>query len=167
MPDFGSLKDIRLSRGQVFWISGVLLIFNSVPYISRLPENRDWILPDGDGALFLLGMVFLHAMYSLPAFPFVRALVKGREPNWWWIVTLVLVSVMMFFTWNTMELCCDPSAPLAIPTLPMVGMGIAFGLLALGQKIIPASLPKQSSEQELKEALKKAAESPGWLGKEK
>jgi len=161
------LKNVKFDCGLIFWSVAVLVIFNVLPYLSRFHAGRDWIRPDGSGNEFLTGLLFFHALYSMPAFPFVRTLIRLQQPKLPWAITLGLVSMFMFFMWQDVELCCDPNAAIILVNIPLIGMGSAFGLLALGQKLYPARLLEQPEDQHLKAALKKAEESPNWLGKKK
>lgn len=75
--------------------------------------------------------------------------------------------MFMFFMWQDVELCCDPNAAIILVNIPLIGMGGAFGLLALGQKPHPISPLELSEDEYLKADLKKAEDSPYWLGKKK
>jgi len=157
----------KLDRGLMLLSLSVLFLFNFLPYLSRLHEGKDWIRPDGHGIVFFLGLVFFHVLYSMPVIPFVRTLIRLQRPTLIWAIVLGLVSAFMFFMWQDVELCCDPNAAVVLVDIPLISMGVAFGLLALGHKFYPPSLLDQPAGQDLKAALRKAEDSPGWLGNKK
>ena len=159
---------MKMNPKQIAWSSVVLLWVNALPYLSRLHQGRDWvagILPDGSGFPFLFGLLFVHTIYSLPVIPFVRALVKSQRPTLPWTIALGVVSALMIFSFKGVDLCCDANAAVILVNIPLVAMGIAFVILAVGQRLIPTKMIGQTEDQSLEEALKKAEDAPGWLGK--
>ena len=158
---------MKMSSRQIAWSVAVLIWLNALPYLSRLYKGWDWvagILPDGSGFPFLLGLLFVHAIYSLPAIPLVRALNKSQRPTLPWAIALGVVSAFIVFAFKDVDLCCDANAAIILVNIPLFAMGIAFVILAVGQRLSPTETIAQTKEQCLEEALKKAADSPGWLG---
>jgi hypothetical protein len=158
---------MKMTPKQIAWSVGILVWLNALPYLSRLHKGGDWvagILPDGSGLPFLLGLLFVHAIYSLPAIPFVRALSKSQRPTLPWVIALGVVSAFIVFAFKDVDLCCDANAAVILVNIPLVAMGIAFVILAVGRKLSPTKMIGQTEEQSLEEALKKAADAPGWLG---
>jgi len=156
-----------MNRKLLVWSVGILIWINALPYLSRLHKGWDWvagILPDGSGFPFLIGLLFVHAIYSLPVIPFVRALIRSRRPTLPWAIALGVVSAFILFTFRDVDLCCDANAAIVLVNIPLLAMGIAFGILALGNRLNPAKTIDQTKEQRLEEALKNAADAPGWLG---
>ena len=152
---------------QIAWSVGVLVWLNVLPYLGRLNKGWDWvagILPDGSGFSFLLGLFFVHAIYSLPVIPFVRVLIKSQRPTLPWAIGLGVVSAFSIFAFKDVDLCCDANAAIILVNIPLFAMGIAFVILAVGQRFSPTKAIDQTAEQRLEEALKKAADAPGWLG---
>ena len=158
---------MKMSPNQIAWSVGVLIWLNALPYLSRLYRGWEWvagILPDGNGFPFLVGLFFVHAIYSLPVIPFVRALIKSQLPTLPWVIALGIVSAFMIFAFKDVDLCCDANAAIILVNIPLFAMGIAFVILAAGQRLSPTKTIAQNKEQCLQEALKKAADAPGWLG---
>jgi hypothetical protein len=128
---------VKMSPKLIAWSVGVLIWLNALPYLSRLPQGRDWvagILPDGSGIPFLLGLLFVHAMYSLPAIPLVRALIKSQKATLPWAIALGVVSAFIAYTFKDVDLCCDANAAVMLVNIPLFAMGIAFVILAVGQR---------------------------------
>jgi hypothetical protein len=158
---------MKMSPKQIAWSVSVLIWLNALPYLSRLYKGWDWvagILPDGSGFPFLLGLLFVHAIYSLPVIPFVRAMIRSHRPTLPWVIALGIVSVFIVFTFKDVDLCCDANAAITLVNIPLFAMGIAFVILAVGQRLSPTKTIAQNREQCLEDALKKATDSPGWLG---
>ena len=158
---------MKMCPRQIAWSVGVLIWLNALPYLGRLYKGWDWvagILPDGSGFPFLLGLLFIHAMYSLPVIPFVRALKKSQRATLPWAIALGVVSAFIIFAFKDVDLCCDANAAVILVNIPVFAMGIAFVILAVGQRLGPTRAIDQTGEQRLEEALKKAADAPGWLG---
>ena len=131
---------MKMSPRQTAWSVGVLIWLNALPYLSRLHNGWDWvagILPDGSGFPFLLGLLFIHAIYSLPVIPFVRALIKSKRPTLPWGVALVIVSAFITFTFKDVDLCCDANAAIILVNIPLFSMGIAFVIFAVAQRLGP------------------------------
>jgi hypothetical protein len=158
---------MKMGPRQIAWSVGVLVWLNALPYLSRLHKGGEWvagILPDGSGFPFLLGLLFVHAIYSLPAIPFVRALIKSQRVTLPWAIALGVVSAFSIFTFKDVDLCCDANAAIILVNIPLFATGIAFVILAVGRRLSPSKAVAQTNEQRLEEALKKAADAPGWLG---
>ena len=158
---------MKMIPKQIVWSVGVLIWLNTLPYLSRLHKGWDWvtgILPDGSGFPFLLGLLFVHAIYSLPVIPFVRAMIKSQRPTLPWVIALGIVSAFMIFAFKDVDLCCDANAAIILVNIPLFALGIAFVILAAGQRLKPTKTIGQNKEQSLEEALKNAADAPGWLG---
>ena len=157
---------MKMSPKQIAWSVGVLIWLNALPYLSRLHRGWDWvsgIIPDGSGFPFLLGLLFVHAMYSLPVIPFVKAMIKSQRPTLPWAIALGVVSAFIVFTFKDVDLCCDANAAIILVNIPLFAMGIAIVILAVGQRLSPKKAIDQTGKRRLEEALKKAANSPGWL----
>ena len=103
-------------------------------------------------------------MYSLPVIPFVKAMIKSQRPTLPWAIALGVVSAFIVFTFKDVDLCCDANAAIILVNIPLFAMGIAFVILAVGQRLSPKKAIDQTGKRRLEEALKKAANSPGWLG---
>src|SRR5210317_460680 len=158
---------MKMSSRQIAWSVAVLIWLNALPYLSRLYKGLEWvtgILPDGSGFPFLLGLLFVQGMYSLPAIPFVRAMIKSQRPTLPWVIALGIVSAFIVLTFKHVDLCCDANAAIILVNIPLFATGIAFVILAVGQRFGPTKAIDKTGEQRLEEALKKAADSPGWLG---
>ena len=158
---------MKMNPKLIAWSVVVLIWLNALPYLSRLHQGRDWvagILPDGSGFPFLFGLLFVHAIYSLPVIPFVRALIRSQRPTLPWAIALGVVSAFIIFAFRDVDLCCDANAAIILVNIPLFAMGIAFVILAAGQRLSPTKTIAQNKEQCLQEALKKAADAPGWLG---
>lgn len=158
---------MKMSPNQITWSVGVFIWLNAIPYLSRLYKGWDWvagILPDGSGFPFLLGLLFFHVIYSLPVIPFVRAIIKSQRPTLPWVIALGIVSAFSVFTFKDVDLCCDANAAIILVNIPLFAMGIAFVILAVGQRFSATKAIGQTGGQRLEEALKKAADAPGWLG---
>ena len=160
------LKDIH--PAVLAWCAVVLAWFNLLPYLSRLPRGLEWvtkILPDGSGFSFLLGLVFFQAVYSMPAYPLIKASCKSGRATLPRLLILGIVSVFIWYGIKDVDLCCDPNAAVALPSIMFVAMGIAYGLLALQGRFSREQPIDQTDEEKLKAALKRATDAPGWLGR--
>jgi len=164
------LRELRTASPSVKgWSAGILVLFNALPYLGRLPRGLDWvagILPDGSGLFFIVGLLFFQVIYSLPVLPLARRLLQDRRPTWYWFLTLGIVSLLVGFSMKDVDLCCDPNAAVALPSIAMFATGLAYVLLMIGARFSPEVPDERTDEEKLKAALKKAADSPGWLGRD-
>jgi len=160
------LKDVH--PAVLAWCAVVLVWFNLLPYLSRLPRGLDWatkILPDGSGFWFLSALVFFQAIYCLPAYPMIKSSCQSGRVTLPRVLILGIVSAFIWYGIKDVDLCCDPNAAVALPSIMFVAMGIAYGLLALERKYSPGESLQQTDEEKLKTALKRATDAPGWLGR--
>lgn len=157
---------IIMSARQLSWSIVVLIWVNALPYLSRLPRGLDWAaqyLPD-DGWL-VFGLIFSHALFSAPAVPLIKSLRESERPGLFWGLALLAVTL---FTWvfnKDFDLAADAQAATGLVIFPLMAMGAAYGILALGRKFQnKEGETAHQSESTLEAAIKKARQSPGWLG---
>ena len=155
------------SAGQLTWSIGVLIWVNALPYLSRLPRGLDWAaqyLPDEGWLVF--GLLFFHALYSAPAVPLIKSLRESEKPGLFWALALLAVTVLTWVFNKDYDLAADAQAATGLVIYPLLAMGAAYGILALGRKFQKnEGKTANLSESTLDDALKKAQQSPGWLGK--
>ena len=156
----------RSSR-KISWSIGVLIWVNALPYLSRLPRGLDWAaqyLPDEGWLIF--GLLFFHALYSAPAVPLIKSLRESEKPGLSWVLALLAVTLLTWVFNKDYDLAADAQAATGLVIFPLVAMGVAYGILALGRKFRKnEESTADLAESTLDAALKKAQQSPGWLGK--
>ena len=156
----------RSSR-KISWSIGVLIWVNALPYLSRLPRGLDWAaqyLPDEGWLIF--GLLFFHALYSAPAVPLIKSLRESEKPGLSWVLALLAVTLLTWVFNKDYDLAADAQAATGLVIFPLVAMGVAYGILALGRKFRKnEGTTAKLTESTLDAALKKARQSPGWLGK--
>ena len=156
----------RSSR-KISWSIGVLIWVNALPYLSRLPRGLDWAaqyLPDEGWLIF--GLLFFHALYSAPAVPLIKSLRESEKPGLSWLLALLAVTLLTWVFNKDYDLAADAQAATGLVIFPLIAMGVAYGILALGRKFRKnEESTADLAESTLDAALKKAQQSPGWLGK--
>lgn len=131
-----SKRVLRMKPGQIAWSVGVLIWVNALPYLSRLSGGTDWVaeyLPD-DGYL-VVGLVFFHVFYSSPALPLIKSLLETEKPDLVWAIALIAVTLLTWFTHEGHDLSADAQAATVLVIMPLITMGIAFGIIAIGRKL--------------------------------
>jgi hypothetical protein len=117
----------------------VLIWVNALPYCSRLPVGTDWAaqyLPDK--GFLVPGLILFHAMYSMPAIPLIWSLQRGMKPRMFWILALLVVSVLTWAFNKDYDLSTDAQAAIGLVIFPLLTMVAAFGVLALDNGLRPA-----------------------------
>jgi hypothetical protein len=140
---------------------------NALPYLSRLPRGTDWVaqyLPDEGFIVF--GLIFFHALYSTPAIPLIKSLRESERPGLYWALALLAVTALTWLLNKDHDLAADAQAATGLVIFPLMAMGLAYGILALGHKFHKnGGRTATTSESALDVALKQAQQSPGWQGK--
>lgn len=158
---------MKMNPRQIIWSVGVLIWVNALPYLSRLPKGTDWAaqyLPDEGWLIF--GLIFFHALHSTPAIPLIKSLRESQRPGIPWAIALLTVTALTWFFNYDYDLAADAQAATGLVIFPLMAMGAAYGILALGHKFQKNDGKAANlSESTLDAALKKAQQSPGWLGK--
>jgi len=156
-----------MNHRQIVWSVGVLIWVNALPYLSRLPKGADWAaqyLPEE--GLLIPGLIFFHAFYSTPAIPLIKSLHESQRPGIPWAIALLAVTVLTWLFNHDYDLASDAQAATGLVIFPLMAMGSAYGILALGRKFQKNQRETANlSESTLDAALKKAQQSPGWLGR--
>ena len=156
-----------MNAHKIAWSVVVLVWVNALPYLSRLPRGTDWVaqyLPDE--GFTVIGLIFFHALYSTPAIPLINSLRKSEGPRLYWMLALLSVTVLTWLFNKDHDLAADAQAATGLVIFPIMAMGSAYGILALGRKFQKnEGRTATTSESALETALSKAKRSAGWLGK--
>ena len=158
---------MKMTPKQITWSVLVLIWVNALPYLSRLPRGLDWAaqyLPDE--GLLVFGLLFFHTFYSAPAVPLIKSLRESGKPGLFWALAFFAVTVLTWAFNMDHDLAADAQAATGLVIFPLMAMGAAYGILALGRKFQKNDGKTANlSGTTLDAALKKAQQSPGWLGK--
>jgi hypothetical protein len=156
-----------MSARQLSWSVGVLIWVNALPYLSRLPRGLEWVaqyLPDEGWLVF--GLLFFQAFHSAPAIPLIKSLRESGKPGLFWALALLAVTFLTWIFNKDYDLAADAQAAMGLVIFPVMTMGAAYGILALGRRLQNNETKRADlSEPTLDAALRKAEQSPGWLGK--
>lgn len=114
-------------------LSACLIVWtNALPYLSRLPRGAAWAAeywPDEGVVVF--GLVFILAMFSMPAIPLIWGLRQPGQPGRVWILAWLVVTVLTWLLHMDLDLAADAQAATALVIFPLLTMGAAYGVLAL------------------------------------
>jgi len=122
-------RHLPLSIAVVIWL-------NALPYVSRLPRGTGWVaeyLPD-EGFL-VPGLIFSHAMYSMPAIPLIWALRHREKPGLVWTLAFVVVTAFTWYAHKDYDMSADAQAATGLVVFPLVAMVAAYAVLAIDREL--------------------------------
>ena len=121
-------------RWQLQVSAAVLVWMNALPYLSRLPRGLDWVAQYWpDPGFEVVGLIFFHAFYSLPAIPLINSLREDGRPGFVWALALVLASTVSWLFHMDYDLAADAQAATGLVILPAMIAGLAWVVLAAGR----------------------------------
>jgi hypothetical protein len=153
---------------RLFVLSAAILVWvNALPYLSRLSRGTEWVsqyLPD-EGFL-LVGLLFIHGCFSLPAIPLIRSIQTIKKLDLPWILAFVAVTVLTWLFHEDYDLSADAQAATGLVVIPLFTMGLAYLIMTLGRKLprLPLDLQRARKFREWEPRKREsAAYRQGWL----
>ena len=119
-----------------------------------------------DEGFLLVGLVFFHACYSLPAIPLIGSIRKIRKPDLPWILAFVAVTVLTWLFHQDYDLSADAQAATGLVIFPLFTMGFAYLIMMLGRRLtrLPLELRRASQSSNWESRTRKSAVyRQGWL----
>jgi hypothetical protein len=123
-------------RKKTKWSLLALLYVNLLPYLSRSWGGLDWVaqyLPDA--GFELVGMLFFHTFYSMPAIPLIISIWVSKTSRAPWLCTVAVVTAFTVAVNATNDLAADAQAAISLVVFPVFIMFLGFVALGVGAAI--------------------------------
>ncbi|MCW8924838.1 MAG: hypothetical protein OQJ84_01175 [Xanthomonadales bacterium] len=123
-------------KPKTSWSLAALLYVNLLPYLCRLPRGLDWAmqyLPDP--GYEILGIIFLHGFFSLPAIPLLVGIRKSTLSRAPWLLPLLVISILTCYINYDYDLASDAQAAIGLVFFPVFIMLLAWAALAVGNLV--------------------------------